>query len=782
MIGKTVRENAIKTGEAAKKAGLAGVSAIVGNPSLLRIAECLARFAAGWLLSGAVIFHSYAPFSAGFVAVSGGGLGGLAALAGVVLGSVMRGGMEMAIKYSAIALLVFAASLVLKGVKIIGRPWFMPMIAALMTACTGAVYVANGGWQAGDVVFYIMDVVLAGGSAYFYALAFSDAATPEQERRRLISAGAAVCTLLIALSDVELLGVISIGRTAAVIIVLAAAYKGRAPVAAVVGIALGTSMDAAAGSLPFFCAALGLAGTVAGLFAGNNRLISAVAYILVNTIAVIWFGGGHMALASLYETFIASVAFILLPERLLLSVREGFSVKRSAYMGEEKAKEYVRKKAILAAEAFSAVYESLSTLGVDKSNKQDNVTTVFDATAERKCFACDERERCYGAEYEQTHTAQNDASVRMILRGELLPEDLPDYFRERCRDVQGYIKMINEEYIQLLRRRERLSRANEGYELICGRFLDMSDVFTAFSEQLVPAGSAEKELEERLNLYLRGKNLDVNAAVFRDGNSRMHIELDGEGAATLKKLPDWLDKLAAVIGKPICEMESESGRRHIALLEAEPLAVRIGVASMRRSGEDVSGDKGAYFKTDSGLLYVILSDGMGSGEGAAQDSGEVISILEKFLRAGVTAECAMRLVGATMQIKNEQALASASVDLLCVNLFSGQADIFKFGAAPTFVKNSAGVSVHKGSSLSAGLRGDKENLPDHLRTRLEAGSTAIIVSDGVTGGEDAEWLGRELEEEDNPGRDFARRVLEEAGRRYDCADDMTVITVNVEKR
>lgn len=44
------------------------------------------------------------------------------------------------------------------------------------------------------------------------------------------------------------------------------------------------------------------------------------------------------------------------------------------------------------------------------------------------------------------------------------------------------------------------------------------------------------------------------------------------------------------------------------LLEAEPLAVSVGIASMRKKGETVSGDRGTYFKTDAGQLCVILSD------------------------------------------------------------------------------------------------------------------------------------------------------------------------------
>ena len=52
---------------------------------------------------------------------------------------------------------------------------------------------------------------------------------------------------------------------------------------------------------------------------------------------------------------------------------------------------------------------------------------------------------------------------------------------------------------------------------------------------------------------------------------------------------------------------------------------------MRKKGENVSGDRGTYFKTDAGVLCVILSDGMGTGEDAAAESVEAVQILERFL-------------------------------------------------------------------------------------------------------------------------------------------------------
>ena len=69
-------------------------------------------------------------------------------------------------------------------------------------------------------------------------------------------------------------------------------------------------------------------------------------------------------------------------------------------------------------------------------------------------------------------------------------------------------------------------------------------------------------------------------------------------------------------------------------MEAEPLTVSVGVAAVKKEGESISGDRGTYFKTEQGVLCVLLSDGMGSGENAARESVSTVRILERFLRAG----------------------------------------------------------------------------------------------------------------------------------------------------
>ena len=88
-------------------------------------------------------------------------------------------------------------------------------------------------------------------------------------------------------------------------------------------------MDLAAGGLPFYAMAYALSGVMAGAFHRQGRLASAAAYVLSNGLAVLWSWQEGLHVALLYEVFIASVAFLLLPRepsaagRAMLSAQPG---------------------------------------------------------------------------------------------------------------------------------------------------------------------------------------------------------------------------------------------------------------------------------------------------------------------------------------------------------------------------------------------------------------------------------------------------------------------------
>ena len=200
----------------------------------------------------------------------------------------------------------------------------------------------------------------------------------------------------------------------------------------------------------------------------------------------------------------------------------------------------------------------------------------------------------------------------------------------------------------------------------------------------------------------------------------------------------------------------------------------IGAALRPREGEAVCGDSVASFETDTGRLCLLLSDGCGSGEGARRESALTNRLLRQFLEAGVEAEAALRTLNTALALRSREAGSFATIDLLTVELATGEAAVYKYGAAPTYIKRLGTVRRITGHALPPGLREDSAT-PDVTALRLEPGSFAVMVSDGVADALADEWLQDLLAGwEGTDPQALAGLVMQEAVRRGRLADDCGV--------
>ena len=92
--------------------------------------------------------------------------------------------------------------------------------------------------------------------------------------------------------------------------------------------------------------------------------------------------------------------------------------------------------------------------------------------------------------------------------------------------------------------------------------------------------------------------------------------------------------------------------------EQEPYYITVGIGTRTREGQQISGDCVRYFTTEEGMACVILSDGMGSGEQAREESESTVRMAERFLRAGISAaDCVRerRILSSTLPAGLEEA-------------------------------------------------------------------------------------------------------------------------------
>lgn len=748
------------------------------------VGRCVFYALMGFLLSLSRAAGDGAPFGMAFVSCAGAGLTGVCSLLGAALGYLTGGGLEWGIRYVAASVMVYTVGFLFHEMSVSRTPFFMPSVSAAVMAVTGwlgSFSLLTGAVPVPAAVF--LETALAFGASYFFreALSGGERTTETDELRHGVSLLILTACVLIALSRAELFHTVSVGRTAALGLVMCAAMKGGMMSGAVMGTVLGLAMDVASVQPPFYTMAYAFSGLLSGVFGRHGRVVFLLSFVLADALAVVGAWNEETYLGTLLETFCASVAFLILPSSalgaaglLLQTVGKG--------SGERSLRRYAASRVRNLSRAYGDLVEIVRE-NVEVPYNDENVARVFDRAADEVCVRCKNKNRCWNAEYMSTLSAMNDATHAMLEKGSLAADDLPAYFRAACSSLDGYVSAVNAQLRALNCRRQFRKRLSENRSAAWEQYREFSTILGSVADELGGVNGSEPRIEQRLGRYLRSLDLDAETAVFRDGSGRLRIVIESPSLLPLMREEDYLEKLSEVAGVRLCQPTSPGeGETCLTLLEAEPLAVSVGIAALKKRGENVSGDRGSYFKTDAGVLCVLLSDGMGTGDEAARDSERVVSILEKFLRAGVDPAAAMQILNSVLLLRGADSWGYATVDLMCVNLFSGEACFYKYGAAPSFVKTGRTIRRIEGESLAAGLSPADGTPPDVVRMRLKPGSLAVIASDGVLAAQEDGWIKALLSEEQSDMKRFARTVLHAAEKLYGSSDDMTVLTVRVERR
>ena len=755
-------------------------------PVLVRSAEYLIRMLLGGMLAGAEIFGGYAPFALGLTAASGAGLEGFSALIGACFGYVAFRGFVDSLPYVAACILTFSVAFAFYDVKMYRQGWFMPVVAALLGGVTEFVYLSDTLTGTAQYVFFATELLMIAASTYFYRMALSPWAQKREEPELSVQQAVCLfilgCTLLISLAEVRFVGM-SLGGLAGALAVMIAAWKGSAGIGAAVGVCTGLAMDLAVGIAPQYTMAYAFAGLLTGVFRNQGKLFSALTYVLANGVMVLWSWESGPNLSILYEVFASSVIFMVLPERAFRRI-SAWLVRENTVgtQAQERTKAYAQERLQETANAFRELYDALRTSFRRVAVNDNDGIGIFHRAANKVCVLCALRDHCWQREYPTTMNALNDGLPQMLKRGRGMADDFPLHFRTKCLNFPLLLAAANEELTALRYRRQFQSRARESRSAVCRQYGMFARSLETVARQMREEPVRDPNREKRMRQHLVTSGVEGTAAVWYDRAGHLIAEVSGAELDMLKQ-PEEQARLAKVLRTALSEPEERQDGEvtYLRWRQAEPLMAVAGVSAKKKEGQTVSGDAGAWFKTEEGGLFVLLCDGMGSGEEAHRESTLAIRLLEQFLRAGIEPEDALNTLSNALALRCEEEGGFTTVDLFRLDLHSGEAGFYKLGAAPTYVRRKGIVTRVTGAALPAGLAA--ESGPDVSKMRLEAGDTVVLVSDGIADLQEDGWIKSALAEYDGTDpKALAAFLMEESSRREGATDDRTAVVLTVKER
>src|SRR5699024_8497576 len=214
--------------------------------------------------------------------------------------------------------------------------------------------------------------------------------------------------------------------------------------------------------------------------------------------------------------------------------------------------------------------------------------------------------------------------------------------------------------------------------------------------------------------------------------------------------------------------------------------VDTGYALAAKGGGLISGDSHTIMELGKGKFALAISDGMGNGLRAREESEETLRLLESILQSGISEQVAIRSINSILALRTTDEMF-ATLDLALINLHNADVRFLKISSAPSFIKRGNEIIQLDANNLLIGII-DFVTI-DYLHENLQHDDILIMMSDGVYDGpsfikNDDLWLKRTIRNirTDDP-QEIADLLLEEVIRSNErvIRDDMTIVVAKIVK-
>lgn len=748
------------------------------------IALHIAYFLIGLLVPRGAMLGSLSPFGASFAA--GAPLSCLpAGVLGTALSYLLLSPVD-SFRYIAVIVAIAALRWVLGEIKRISLSRaFPPLIAFVTVFATGLILTASPQSEMTEVSESLIEALLAAAGAYF----FSRTAALFGSRRRLTGLNQqelacivmSGCILLLSLS-VLTVGTVSVGRVLAILSVMFFAYYGRVKGGSIAGIAAGIVFALADVDLLFLSAGYSLSGLMGGLLAPVGKAGVVFSALVCNAMMSFASPVKDILLTVTLETAVASLIFLLIPKEMMRFLTAVFS-DEEAQMSRDAVRRNLTMRLSHCSKALGNVSNCVNAVSERLSRLYEpGMQGVYDSVAADVCKSCGLRVYCW--EKQRDLTLDDLCRLTEILkeRGEAGEKEVEESFLKRCCKPAELALSLTRAYKEYLSLEAAKRRVTQVRTVVAGQFAGLSDILMDLSQEFGEVESYDAEAADRIAAALNSLGLMVAECSCRRSPGRgmtveMQIALGRKTAISKAQLTREVGKACGrTFDAPSMSFEGDCVR--VAMCELPLYDLEIGSAQHICDDGALCGDCLSYFNNGEGSTVALISDGMGTGGRAAVDANMAVSIMTKLCKAGLSYDCSLAVVNASLMIKSEEE-SLATLDLADFNLFTGRLSLMKAGACTTYIRRGMKLLEKDLPSLPLGILNEARFVREDVT--LSTDDMIVMISDGALIGPQ-DWLGKLiLSWHSSSAEELASRIVEEARsrRRDDRDDDITAIAMRV---
>lgn len=606
----------------------------------------------------------------------------------------------------------------------------------------------------------------------------------------IVSIGILLCLLVTGIGNINLMSY-SIRNILALTLVLVIAYIGGATYGAMIGVSMGIILGVASNDMMQWVGFYSVGGLIVGIFKDTGKIFSILAGIIIYFALGLYSDALTLKLA--VEVLSSSIIFLCIPKTAYKSIEIEINPDRKRESVSEVHLNGIKEEFTFKLRELTGVLGTVSThLGKISDNEnlliKSKSSALVESLADRSCTNCENRYLCWKRDFHQTYN-----SFQMLIKscedGKLLiPKDL----EKRC--IKNFTLLRNTEEIvnNYTLNQTVKERLTEGRQILSAHVINIANTLDSLLDNFKREVTILPDLERIIKRGLNKESIDYNDIFcYTDTNGRIKVRIsmdNCEGANYCGKrvipLLNNIMRIPVCIGGDGCTINPLTNECVVTIEEAPRYYMVSYGAIAAKSGESQTGDNYSFGKTVDGCYMTILSDGMGFGPEAGEESKATVDLVEKFMEAGFNEDVTVNTVNSIMGMKFAENEKYATLDLSKIDLYSGDATFVKIGAAPTFIKRGNEIKIVNSKNLPFGLVDEVD--VEIIKKELKLGDILINVSDGILDIDKLNsgkfvWLEEYLKDSSTDPRELSAKILEKARdlSKGTLKDDMTVVVSKV---
>jgi stage II sporulation protein E len=534
---------------------------------------------------------------------------------------------------------------------------------------------------------------------------------------------------------------ISLKNILCILIILVFSNRTGAGNGAAIGVIVGTVISISSNSSPIVISSYAFCGLLSGILRNMGKIGSCVGIIMGNAILTFYTNGSTEVLVYLYEIIIAIVLFMIIPDKITDAVVNKFNSAISA-RGDKKGystriREITVGRLNKYSKAFSEMARTFDEISETKAvaEKQD-ITAIFDRVADRVCRECSLCSHCWQQNFCNTYQILFKIVEKLDGKGWIDQSDIPEYFLERCERLDDFVKAVNYTFELFKVDMVWRSRIGESRGMVSQQMKSLSGIISNLAGELNTDIVFKDDIEDQIALELFKKGIrNAEAVVYENKFGKYEVTLSYKGCGGKRSCLGCIEKVVSgVIGSKMvkegseCGLNSKTNVCSIKLVEEETFRVITGVARIAKNEKYVSGDNYTFFNNGDGKYIAALSDGMGTGHKACVQSKATVNLIEQFMESGFDKDTTVKLINSVLVLRSNDD-SFATIDISVVDLYNGEVEFVKVGAAPTYIKRADYVETVRAASLPAGILSSVEL--ELIHKNVGNGDFIVMVSDGI---------------------------------------------------